>query len=245
MTTFVIVHGGWGGGWEWTPVARRLRAKGHDVFTVTLTGLGDRAHLAGAIGLSTHIDDVLAVLEFEQLRDVVLCGHSYGGMVVTGAADRAPDRIRAVIYADAIIPRDGDSVRDFFPELVDSLIASAAERGDSRAPIAPEVMPPPGRIDEDVRAHYIARVRPHPVRTMTDSIRLSGAVEQLPRAYVHCTGFPDVPGEDMMAQFEARARAEGWPCRNSATPHDLQLYDPDGTASVLDELARCFDDRRV
>ncbi len=93
---FVIVHGAWGGGWEWSPVARLLRERGHEVFTPTLTGMGERAHLGwgGRVGLATHVEDIVAVLEFENLSDVVLCGASYGGMPVTGAADRAAGRIR-------------------------------------------------------------------------------------------------------------------------------------------------------
>ena len=92
MTTFVIVHGAWGGGWEWSPVADILRRHGHRAFTPTLTGMGERAHLSHGepVGLGTLVDDIVAVLEFERLRDVVLCGASYGGMPATGAADRGP-----------------------------------------------------------------------------------------------------------------------------------------------------------
>src|SRR4051794_40381551 len=94
MATFVIVHGAWGGGWGWREVATALRAAGHEVFTPTLTGLGERAHLARPeTDLTTHVRDVVGVLECEDLRDVLLVGHSYGGMVITGAADRAPDRL--------------------------------------------------------------------------------------------------------------------------------------------------------
>lgn len=106
MTTFVIVHGAWGGGWEWSPVADILRTYGHRAFTPTLTGLGERAHLSHGqpVGLGTHIDDIVAVLEFERLRDVVLCGASYGAIPATGAADRAADRVRMLIYIDGLVP---------------------------------------------------------------------------------------------------------------------------------------------
>ncbi len=116
MATFVIVHGAWGGGWEWTPVAGLLRQRGHDVFTPTLTGLGERTHLGRDIGLADHIADVMAVLEFEALRDVVLCGHSYGGMVVTGVADRVADCIRQLVYLDALVPTHGQAVLDLVPD---------------------------------------------------------------------------------------------------------------------------------
>ena len=109
VTAIVIVHGGWGGGWEWSAVAGLLRERGHEVFTPTLTGMGERSHIGRheQVGLGTHIEDVVAVLEFEKLRDVVLCGASYGGMPVTGAADRVAERVRLLVYVDALVPRDG------------------------------------------------------------------------------------------------------------------------------------------
>jgi pimeloyl-ACP methyl ester carboxylesterase len=118
IATFVIVHGGWGGGWEWATVARVLRERGHEVFTPTLTGMGERAHLGRLeVGLATHVEDVVAVLELEDLHDVVLCGHSYGGMPVSGGADLASERIRLVIYIDALVPCDGQSAFDLLPEV--------------------------------------------------------------------------------------------------------------------------------
>ena len=105
MTTFVFVHGAWHGGWCWTRVARYLRARDHDVHAPSLTGLGERCHLASPeVDLETHILDVINLLEAEELTDIVLCGHSYGGMVVTGVVDRAGERIRAVVYLDAFVP---------------------------------------------------------------------------------------------------------------------------------------------
>ncbi len=237
MATFVIVHGGWGGGWEWTPVARRLRQRGHDVFTPTLTGLGEREHLGTDIGLSDHIDDVLAVFRFEELRDVVLCGHSYGGMVVTGVADRVPDLVRLLIYLDAFVPNDGQALQDLAPkEFGDALLRTSEERGDGRIPIPSELLPPEGSIPDDVRTRYITRTRPHPAATMTEPVRLSGAVTGLPRAFIRCTGELD-PDHDIMGPFAARAQAEGWIYREVGTAHDLQLLDPEGTAAVLDDLA--------
>lgn len=237
MATFLIVHGGWGGGWEWTPVARELREKGHEVFTPTLTGLGDRAHLGSDIGLSDHIQDVLAVFEFEELRNVVLCGHSYGGMVATGVADRASDRVRLLVYLDALVPEDGQSVLDVLPEGAgDALLGPPETWSHAPVPMPEEIRPTRGSVPEEARSRYIARVRPHPPRTLTEPVSLSGAVSGLPRAYVKCTGEPD-PDGDILAPFAERARAEGWLYRESDTIHDLQLADPAGTASILDELA--------
>lgn len=241
MATIVIIHGGWGGGWEWTPVARMLRQRGHDVFTPTLTGLGEREHLGSDIGLSDHIKDVLAVLTFEDLREVILCGHSYSGMVVTGAADRVPRLIRGLVYFDAFVPDDGQALRDIAPaEFFNFLWSAAEEQGDGKIPYPTEQLLPKGSLPEELRMRYINRTRPHPLATMTEPVRLSGAVARLPRAYVRCTGDDD-PDADLMAPFAARARAEGWLYREIATPHDLQLFDPDGTAAVAHDLATSFD----
>lgn len=235
MATFVIVHGGWGGGWEWTSVARKLRRRGHEVFTPTLTGLGERAHLGSGICLSDHIDDVLAVLAFEELSDVLLCGQSYGGMVVTGVADRRPDALRRLVYLDALVPQNGQAVQDLVPaELIGGLVEIAASRGDGRAPLPPELVMPEGLIPEPRRASYLGRLQPHPIATMTEPLRLSGAVDELPRAYVYCTHKDE---DDPFAVFAKRARNEGWLYREIGTPHDLQLFDPDGTAAVLHDLA--------
>src|SRR5205809_1977177 len=113
MATFLICHGAWSAGWAWKKMRPLLRARGHEVFTPTYTGLGERADQAAAtIDLQTHIRDILAVLHYEDLRDVVLVGHSYGGMVATGVADRATDRIRQLIYVDAFVPRNAQSLND-------------------------------------------------------------------------------------------------------------------------------------
>jgi pimeloyl-ACP methyl ester carboxylesterase len=237
MAIFVIVHGGWGGGWEWTPVARRLRERGHEVFTATLTGLGERAHLGSKVGLSDHIEDVVAVFTFEELRDVVLCGHSSGGMVVTGVADRVPELIRRLIYIDAFVPNDGQSQVDLMPdEFREMLLKAAKQRGDGKIPYPADVFLPEGSAPEELRTRYIRRTRPHPVATITEPIRLTGAVAELSRAYVRCTGAID-PDSDLMGPFAARAQAEGWLYRELDTPHDPMLLDPQGTAAMLDDLA--------
>lgn len=235
MATIVIVHGAWGGGWEWTEVARKLRRRGHEVFTPTLSGLGERAHLGGDISLENHIEDVLAVLAFEVLSDVVLCGQSYGGMVVTGVADRRPDLLRRLVYLDAFVPVDGQAVQDLVPaEFIGPVMEAAAARGDGRAPLPPELVMPEGLIPEPRRESYLGRLRPHPTATMAAPLRLSGAVDELPRAFVYCTQKDE---GDPFAVFATRARNEGWMYREIGTPHDLHVFDPDGTAAVLHDLA--------
>ena len=231
MATFVLVHGGWGGGWEWTPVANALRSRGHQAFTPTLTGLGEREHIrASEVTLSDHIDDVAAVMSFEGLDDVILCGQSYGGMVVTGVADRMPERIRLLVYLDAFVPGDGESLRDNVPPgMVEALVDVGRERGDGRAPIPPELLPA-GDAPDTVR--YGARLRPQSTNTFTEAIRLTGQVDRLPRAFVRCTA-----GDADMEPFAERARSEGWLYRELETPHDLHLSDPVATVGLLDELA--------
>jgi len=145
VATFVLVHGGFHGGWCWRRVAPPLRAAGHAVYTPTLTGLGERAHLATpAIGLDTHIRDVLGVLEYEELRDVVLVGHSMAGMVVTGVAERAADRLAHLVYLDACVPRDGECHLD--AEGIRGAARAAFEAGaGSDGRVAPRPPPPAGR----------------------------------------------------------------------------------------------------
>src|SRR5262252_605170 len=113
MATFLVAHGAWSAGWAWKKMRPLLRARGHEIFTSTYTGLGERVHLANShVDLETHIADMLGVLHFEELRDVVLIGHSYGGMVATGVADRAPERLAQLVYLDAFVPRDGQCLFD-------------------------------------------------------------------------------------------------------------------------------------
>ena len=131
MTTFVLVHGAWHGGWCWSRVARRLRAAGHEVHTPTLTGLGDRSHLMSrSVNLQTHVQDVANLLHWEELNDIVLCGHSYGGMVITGVANRLAKRIKSLVYLDAFVPENGQAVLDFMPaDRVEQFYESVREKG--------------------------------------------------------------------------------------------------------------------
>lgn len=239
MATFVIVHGAFGGGWEWREVAVALRARGHAVFTPTLTGMGERWHLGPKVGLSTHVEDIVEVLKFEDLWAVVLCAASYGGMAATAAADRVPDRVSLVIYVDALIPHDGQSGLDLLPSAFgDAVRAQADPSGHGWVEIPDIVLPPVGLIPEQRRAHYVARLRPQPVATFTEPVVLTGAIERLPRAFVRCTAGAFAVSGDPIEPMAARARAEGWPYRELATPHDPHLFAPARTAALLDELAQ-------
>lgn len=204
--------------------------------------MGERAHLGRPeVGLGTHVEDVLTALEQEDLHDVVLCGHSYGGVPVSGAADLAAARITLIIYIDALVPCDGQSAFDLLPEEFAELArASAAEHGEGwRVPIPRELLPPKGWIEEEERARYIARLRPQPLASFAEPVRITGALELLPRAFVRCTGgdLGEDIGGDPIAPFAARSQREGWVYRELDAPHDPQLTDPAGMASILDELA--------
>lgn len=245
MATFIIVHGAWGGGWEWAEVATNLRDLGHEVYAPTLTGMGERSHLGprDGIGLRTHIEDIAAVMEFEDLQDVVLCGASYGGMPVTGAADAMSARIRLLVYIDALVPQDGQAAIDLLPENFGEIVrAAVGEHGGAwRLPIAPDLLAsllPPGSLPEQERARYVARLRPQPITTFTEPIHLSGAAERLPRAFLRCTAstLRNHFAVDPIEAFAASARAGGWIYRELAAPHDPQLFDPTGTAAILHEL---------
>ena len=236
MATFVIVHGAFGGGWEWTPVAQALRQSGHEVYTPTLSGMGERSHLGPGVGLATHVEDIVAVLEFEDLRNVVLCGASYGGMAVSAAAGQVPERISLVVYIDALIPRDGESGLDLLPPGFGETVRADPD-GDGWVRVPPAILPPEGLIPEEERAHYVARLRPQPIATFTEPLRLNGALDRLPRAFIRCTGGQLDVGGDPIAPMAARARSEGWLYRELRLPHDPHLFDPVGTAAVLAELA--------
>ena len=245
MATFVIVHGAWGGGWEWSPVADLLREQGHRAFTPTLTGMGERAHLMRRepVGLGTHIDDVMAVLEVERLRDVVLCGASYGAMPATGASDRAADRVRRLVYVDGLVPVPGRSALDLSPgALADLVHDGIAAHGPAwRVPMPRalfDAMIPVGSIPDPVRRDYIDRIRDHPAASLTEPIHLTDVVASVPKAFIRCTtvDYARELGSDPVARAADRAREAGWGYREIDVGHDPQVFDPPGIARLLIEL---------
>jgi len=242
VATFVIVHGGWGGAWEWRDVAAQLQRRGHDVFTPTLTGMGERAHLRYEPGKAIHARDVIALLELEDIRRGVLCGHSYGGFPATAAADAVPDRVRLLVYIDALVPMDGQSVLDLLPQGFGDDVRDGLDRHgpDWRMPIPAELLPPEGLVAPEARRRYVERLRDHPAASFAEPVRLTGAVERVSRAFLRCTSsdLEEATGADPIEPCAARARAEGWLYRELPTAHDPQLLDPAGTAAALDELTR-------
>ena len=234
MATFVVVHGAWSAGWAWKNMRPLLRERGHELFTPTHTGLGERSHLARPdIDLEVHIADVLGVLRFEDLHDVVLVGHSYGGMVATGVADRVAERIAHLVYLDAFVPRDGQSLADLTGAAAHArVLAAAREHGDGwRVP--PNPMPPDTSADDLAWATPLRMMQP--LKTFEQKLRLTGAVEQLSRSYIYCTR----PGPgDVFRQFTNRARSEpGWSYFELDASHNPHITMPDTLAALLDGIA--------
>lgn len=235
MSTFVLLHGAFHGGWCWSRVAGLLRDAGHLVFTPTQTGLGDRAHLLSVdITLTTFVDDVVAVLETEELTEVVLVGHSFGGAAITGAAERVPERIRHLIYLDSALPQDGRSPLDLgLPEVaVARRRLGAATGGVSISPPEPSVFGVPDGPDADwVRR----RMTPHPFGAMATSLRLHKPLGNgLPATYIACTDPVYAP----LAWARAIARVQpGWGWRDLAAGHDAMVTAPRETADLLMEIA--------
>jgi pimeloyl-ACP methyl ester carboxylesterase len=233
MTTIVIVHGAWGGSWAWRKFSRILRDKGHEVFTPTLTGLGDRSHpLTREVGLEHHIRDVAAVLEFEDLTDVVLIGHSYGGMVVTGVADRMDDRIAALIYLDAFVPRDGECVFDLQPPAQAEQMKRAVSETGEGWKVPPNPLPPDTPAEE--RAWLEKRRKPQALRTHSEPIRLNAAAPVARRSYIYCKR---IGAFDTFAPFSARARADtAWRYYEMDASHGPHITAPEELARLIEQI---------
>jgi pimeloyl-ACP methyl ester carboxylesterase len=232
MATFLVAHGAWSAGWAWKKMRPLMRAAGHEFWTPTYTGLGERAHLANPdVTLETHIQDILAVLAIEDLRDVYLIGHSYGGMVATGVADRARDRIRHIIYVDAFAPKDGQSAFDLQqPESAAQRREAAKASGDGwRMPTGPM---PPDTTPEDA-AWAVPRRKPQPIQTFEMKLKLS-AEPAAPRTYIYCKrARPD----DGFRQFLERAKREGWRTYEIDASHNPHITAPDLLMKILNETA--------
>lgn len=235
MTTFVLVHGAWGGGWQWRGVARRLRAAGHDVYIPTLTGCGERGHLIGPdVTLDTHIQDVASLIDYEMLDDIALVGHSYAGMVVTGVADRIPERLRALIYIDAALPKDGEAMLDIVSaERKKTVIGLAEERGDGyRAPQT--LVLETGIENEKERENFLNRMCPHPLNALLQPIALTGAFQTVPRkAYI----FSARNNSHKFREYRDWAENEpGWTAETMDTWHFPMATTPGATAIMLNRL---------
>lgn len=217
MTDIVIVPGGWRGGWTFTSIAREIRTRGHEAWTPTLTGLGERAHLArGLVNLDTHIDDIANLLLYEQLTQVTLCGHSYAGMVITGVADRMPERIAKLVYVDAFVPEDGNSWWDLAGDYYRQF---AIERS---AADGIGVAPPDNRD---------SRCVPHPLATFRQSIRLTGRWKEVrEKVFVYATGWSDTP---FTSTYERLRNDATWRVVTVPTGHSVIREAPEEFLSIV------------
>ena len=227
MAAIVLVHGAYHGGWCWRDSARLLRGLGHAVFAPTLTGLGERSHLRSrAVDLDMHIQDVANVIEWEELDDVVLVGHSYGGMVVSGVADRLADRLAATVYLDAYRPADGESVlgaRDKVPGGVKLEISPE----DGVTPPPPEVFGLTGELADWLRR----RTTPQPYETVVQPIRLTGAwTRPAKKLYIRCRQYPHPACDRYLAASEADP---AWVALAGDWPHNVMMTDPEWFVDTL------------
>lgn len=242
MATFVLVHGAWHGGWCYRDTAAALRAAGHTVFTPTHSGVGERFHQSAEnITLETHIRDVCGCIEWEELNDIVLVGHSYGGMVISGVADRMAERIRALVYLDAFLPQNGDSLNGLIqkalpPEVAAQFLAgfrSAAAEGHSglMQPIPAEMF----NVRADNRAWVDRRCRPQALATFEMPALLSGDLDKVStRLYILADGWDPSPFRHFAAQVDGKP---GWRLVKMPSSHDVMVDMPKELAAELAKLA--------
>ncbi|HWX07222.1 MAG TPA: alpha/beta hydrolase [Bradyrhizobium sp.] len=228
--TFLVCHGAWSAGWAWKKMHPLMLAAGHRLVTPSYTGLGERAHLANpAIDLETHIADILNVIKYEDLRDIVLVGHSYGGMVATGVADRARDRIAQLIYLDAFVPKGGQSLFDL-NEPGRAHMQALAQAGDGwRAP--PNPTPPDTPLAD--QQWLTERRVDMPIKCFETRLKLSGE-PSMPRSYIYATR---VTPADTFGPFARRARSEpGWRYHEIDASHSPNVTAPDALMALLESI---------
>lgn len=234
MATYVLVHGAWGGAHGFRRVRRPLREAGHEVFTPSLTGIGERVHLTSPqVRLTTHVTDVVNAVRYEDLRDIVLLGYSYGGFVVTGALEHIGDRVRHLVYLDAFVPGDGDSL--------DALTGGGA--GRAMAELGGEwlVPPLPREYEDPAEAAWAqARRTPHPAGCFSEPVRLPRPLEEYPfsRTYIKATGEPRPErGGPFWTAADRAVNSPAWRYHEIDTNHLIPSNRPADLARLLLELA--------
>jgi pimeloyl-ACP methyl ester carboxylesterase len=230
--TFVLVHGAWHGGWCWSRVADRLRSAGHLVFTPTQTGLGERKHLLSKdITLDTFAKDIANVIEAEELSNIVLVGHSFGGLAISGVADVMPDRIRHLVYLDSLIVEGGKKPFDILPPDVVAARLKAAEESSGGLSLPNPPAASFGVSDPKDTDWVKRRLTPHPLGTYTSALNIKGPVgNNLPRTYIHCTN----PSYAALQASRDWVKAQpGWRWADIATGHDAMVMAPDELTRML------------
>jgi pimeloyl-ACP methyl ester carboxylesterase len=230
--TFLVCTGAWSAGWAWKKMHPLMASAGHRLFAPTYTGLGEREHLANPSNdLETHIQDILAVIKYEDLREIVLIGHSYGGMVATGVADRARDRVTRLIYLDAFVPMDGQSLMDANPPAVRQRMQDLAKAGDGwRVPSNPI---PPDTSEADVKWISERRV-PQSIKCFEQPLKMQGGPLTLPRSYVY---FTRVAPADPFRPFAERAKNDPkWRYHELDASHSAHVTAPEALARLLQTI---------
>lgn len=231
--TFVLVHGAWHGGWCWRPVSDALAKQGHRVFSPTLTGLGERSHLLNKnINLTTHVTDIVNVIQYEDLSDIVLVGHSYGGIIISGVAERLADRISSIVFLDAFLPEDGETLLQKSSPAFVAAINAAIEKGESG------IKPPPAAafgVAEKDRAWVDSKTTAQPVGTYTEPAAFKGGRDKIAKkTYVRAKGYKS-------ATFDAnlvKVRDSGkWKTLELDIGHDVMVIDPARVTSIILESA--------
>jgi len=235
MATFVLVHGAWSGSAGYNEITRKLRAKGHDVYAPSLTGLGDRVHLLdSSIDLSLHIKDITTVFDYEGLKDVVLVGHSYGGMVITGVSSVCADRIRSLVYLDAFLPDNGQSLFDLQPKEGRENFVNMQR--DTPGLVPPRFGPPPENANQPAPPPRLLGF--HPLLTLTEPVKLDGSEKRIKNRTYILANKPPAPFQRFYDKVKAM-NDPAWKLATLATGHVVMVEDPDGlTALLLAELSR-------
>ena len=241
MATFVLVHGAWHGGWCWQKVIPFLEAAGHEVYAPTLTGLAERAaELSPDIGLDTHIQDVVGLLQEKDLQGVILVGHSYGGMVITGVVDAVPERVAHLVYLDTFVPHDGESMVSVAPLVIHLLLRKQGHSDGWRVNSQGTY----GVTTEPDRSWVLSKVMPQPLKTLEQPLHLKNPaiVSATPHTHIECTGDGFFSGliQHLLARILAPKAlpptGAGWRLRQLPTGHDAMITMPRELADLLLEV---------
>ena len=231
--TFVLVHGAWHGAWCWRRVSDLLERKGHKVFTPTMTGLGASSHLLTKdVNLTTHITDIANVIKWENLSNIVLVGHSYGGFIISGVAEQLADKVASIVFLDAFVPDNGESLAGSASQPVKDAIAAAQGRGDhSLKPVPAKVF----RVNEKDQPWVDGKCTPHPIATLTDKIAITGARDKIAKkSYIRAKGYPSVAFDAALDKHKPNA---AWKTYEMTSGHDAMVDQPERLTEILLEVA--------
>ena len=234
--TFVLAHGSWHGGWCWKRVTDRLRAKGHTVYAPSYTGMGERAHLLNRnITIDTFVEDLVQFIQSEELSNVILVGHSFGGVPISGAADRIPEKIAHLVYLDSVLVESGRSAFSYYPPAEAEARIKAAEKATNGVAVpVPQQLPAVWGLGKEGDPDYDwvrRRLSPHPLQSYTTALAFKGPVgNNLPRTYIHSTEPSHPVLEDSRKLVRSRS---GWKWVDLAAPHDSMITHPDAVVELL------------